>query len=135
MSMELHATAMGGGMTGPGAPYTSHSILRQSPDILRTALTKACAEMESLFICHLLKEMRASVPQDGLIHGGAGEDIFTSLMDGEMARQIALERGLGLAKMLERQLGEHLFSAPTQAAPAAKAVKGYQAEQSRAEID
>jgi flagellar protein FlgJ len=44
-------------------------------------LREACAEMESLFISHLLKEMRATVEKSGFIDGGQAEEIFTSLLD------------------------------------------------------
>jgi Rod binding domain-containing protein len=81
------------------------------------ALQKACAEMEALFIFHLLQEMRATVPKEGLLHGGMGEEIFTSLMDGEMARTIALERGLGLAQLMESQLSGKFNLEPVPAAP------------------
>jgi Rod binding domain-containing protein len=49
-------------------------------------LRAACAEMESLFISHLIKEMRATVEKSGFIDGGQAEEIFTSLLVGAAGR-------------------------------------------------
>jgi len=103
------------GGTIPQQPAQSRAPVA-AEDSGRVGLSKACAEMESLFIYHLLQEMRAAVPKEGLLHGGMGEEVFTSLMDGEMARTIALERGLGLARMLESQLVRQMGRAGPQSA-------------------
>ena len=67
-------------------------------------LKKACAEFESLFLYYMLKEMRATVPKSGLISGGKSEEIYTSMMDQHMAKEIARERSLGLASLFENNL-------------------------------
>jgi flagellar protein FlgJ len=64
-----------------------------------------CRQMESLFIHHLLKEMRATVHKSGFISGGRAEEIYTSMMDAEMAAQISNRGGIGLSEMLVQQLG------------------------------
>jgi flagellar protein FlgJ len=68
-------------------------------------LVDTCRQMESLFIHHLLKEMRATIHRSGFITGGRAEEIYTSMMDAEMATQIAGRGGIGLADMLIQQLG------------------------------
>jgi flagellar protein FlgJ len=68
------------------------------------ALVDTCRQMESLFIHHLLKEMRATIHRSGFITGGRAEEIYTSMMDAEMAAKIAGRGGLGLADMLIHQL-------------------------------
>lgn len=68
-------------------------------------LREACTQMESLFIHHLLKEMRATVHKSGFISGGRAEEIYTSMLDAEMAVEISKTRGMGLAEMLLHQLG------------------------------
>ncbi|HEY8470458.1 MAG TPA: rod-binding protein [Longimicrobiales bacterium] len=62
-------------------------------------LRRACAELESVFLNELLKLMRESVPESGLVSGGTGEEIFTTLLDQHIAVQAAerMERGLGAA--------------------------------------
>jgi Rod binding domain-containing protein len=68
-------------------------------------LRAACAEMESLFISHLLKEMRATVEKSGLIDGGQAEEIFTSLLDVEISKKMSTAGGIGLSAILLEQLG------------------------------
>jgi flagellar protein FlgJ len=69
------------------------------------ALRDACQKMESLFIHHLLKEMRATIDKSGFISGGRAEEIYTSMMDAETANRISTRGGIGLADMLLHQLG------------------------------
>ena len=68
-------------------------------------LRDACLQMESLFIHHLLKEMRATIDKSGFISGGRAEEIYTSMLDAETANGISARGGIGLAQMLLGQLG------------------------------
>jgi len=74
-------------------------------------LRDACLKMESLFIHHLLKEMRATIHKAGLISGGRSEEIYTSMLDAETANNIATRGGIGLAEMLLHQLGDRTAEA------------------------
>lgn len=67
-------------------------------------LEESCAEFESLFINLVMKQMRKTVAKAGLIDGGMGEEIFTGMMDEEIARQMASRQGLGLRGALMEQL-------------------------------
>jgi len=67
-------------------------------------LRAACSEFEALFINLLLKEMRATVGKSGLMDGGQAEEVYTGMMDTEMARDLAAKGGFGLADILYRQL-------------------------------
>lgn len=67
-------------------------------------IEKACRDFESLFIQHMLKQMRQTVPQNGLFSGGSAEQFYTSMLDGEVAKTISNQRGIGLAPALIRQL-------------------------------
>ena len=77
------------------------------------ALRDACLKMESLFVHHLLKEMRATIDKSGFISGGRAEEIYTSMMDAETANRISTRGGIGLADMLLDQLANR--SAETKA--------------------
>lgn len=68
------------------------------------ALKKACRDFESLFVNYMLKEMRQTVPQDGMLGGGQAEKMYTSMMDSEVAKEISRQRGLGLAPMMYHQM-------------------------------
>lgn len=67
-------------------------------------LKKACSEFESLFIFQLLKEMRATVPKSGFLSGGRGEDMYLSMFDAQIAREMASTRGIGLSNLLMKHL-------------------------------
>jgi flagellar protein FlgJ len=67
-------------------------------------LHDVCRQMESLFIHHLLKEMRATIHKSGFISGGRAEEIYTSMLDAEMAVNISAKGGIGLSEMLLHQL-------------------------------
>ncbi len=68
-------------------------------------LREACEDMEALFIHHMLSEMRKTVDKSGLIDGGRSEEIYTSLMDAELAKEMARSGGMGLSVILQEQLG------------------------------
>ena len=67
-------------------------------------LENACRDFESLFVHYMLKQMRETVPDDGLFGGGQAEKMYTSMMDTEVAKEISRQRGLGLAPMMYRQM-------------------------------
>jgi peptidoglycan hydrolase FlgJ len=71
-------------------------------------LRNACVEMESLFINYLLQEMRATVDKSGFLGGGRAEEIFTSLLDEKLSKEISASGGIGLSSMLLEQLGKGL---------------------------
>lgn len=62
-------------------------------------LRGATDALEGTFYQELFKVMRESVPDSGLIDGGAGEDSFTAMLDQHLADVQAArsERGIGQA--------------------------------------
>ena len=75
-------------------------IQHPSPDSDPAKLKESCSELESLFIYHLLKEMRASVPKSGLLGEGKTEETYTAIMDLELSKEIARDRGIGIASAI-----------------------------------
>lgn len=69
-------------------------------------IEKACQEFESLFVHHMMQQMRQTVPADGLFSGGTAEKMYTSMLDGEIAKTVSAQRGIGLAPVLIRQMVE-----------------------------
>lgn len=68
-----------------------------------TETAKAAEEFEAVFIASFLNEMLdQSRPQT--MGGGAGEQMFSSLMAQEVAREIARSGGLGLAQSITAQI-------------------------------
>ncbi|MBF0170573.1 MAG: rod-binding protein [Nitrospinae bacterium] len=63
-------------------------------------------EFESVFLNQVLKTMRSTVGESGLIKKGPGEELFTSMLDEETSRNMAFTPGggMGLADQLTAQL-------------------------------
>ena len=56
------------------------------------------------FFAMLLKAMRDTVPKDGLVSGGRGEEVFRSLFDQELSQRFAEGSKLGVIDAAVRQL-------------------------------
>jgi len=92
---------------GQRAPHAAESKADASQDTEhRQELQEACTEFESLFIYHLLKEMRASIPDDGYLGKSMQSETYTSPFDIEIARHLSMQRGIGLADFLMQQLAD-----------------------------
>ncbi len=68
-----------------------------------TDIKKAASQFETLFISQLLKEMKKTIPGGGFLPQGLGNDIYESLIEGELADSLA-QKGIGLAPAFERML-------------------------------
>ena len=68
-------------------------------------LKKACAEFEAIFLYTMLKTMRTTIPQGGIIGTFAGKDTYNMLMDQKVAEELSRKGdGLGLQTLLMRDL-------------------------------
>ena len=68
-------------------------------------LRKVAQQLEGLFVQQMFKAMRESVPQqEGIVSGGTGEELFTSLMDQHLAAETPKHWEGGLAEAVYRQL-------------------------------
>ena len=66
---------------------------------------KAAQEFSSLLFLEVLKAMRATVPQEGLLENeGLSRDIFTAMMDSEIARAMAQRDSTGFTQQVEKSL-------------------------------
>lgn len=88
-------------------PVQYQPINHSSPDDDPRKLKEACSELESLFVFYLVKEMRATVPKSGLLGGGKTEEMYTSMMDVQLARDISAKRGIGIASILFEKLSKY----------------------------
>jgi flagellar protein FlgJ len=70
----------------------------------REKLKKVCADFEALLMARMLKLMRQSIPQNGLLGNGPGKEIYQDLMDQELAKNISQRGGVGLGNVLYRQV-------------------------------
>jgi flagellar protein FlgJ len=70
--------------------------------------------LQGVFVEQLFKAMRDTVPEDGLMSGGQGEDMFRSMMDQHVA-ELAPQQWNGphsLGDAIVRQLSQTHASAP-----------------------
>jgi peptidoglycan hydrolase FlgJ len=84
------------------APPVSPTRLSSSDD---QKLKDSAKALEGLFVQQLFKAMRDTVPQqEGIVSGGAGEEIFTGLLDEHLAAETPKRWEGGLAEAVYRQL-------------------------------
>ena len=89
-------------------------------------LRKTARDLEGLFVEQLYKAMRETVPQgEGVVDGGSGEDMFTTLMDQRLAADTPTQWAHGLAEAAYRQLRRAVTPAqagvPAENVPSAEA--------------
>ena len=99
----------------------------KATDSRDTKLKKAAQQLEGVFIQQLYKSMRDTVPQqEGIVSGGAGEEIFTGLLDQHLAAETPKHWETGLSDALYRQLRRGMpvdtSAAATAATPAPQSV-------------
>lgn len=67
-------------------------------------LREVCAEFEAVFLSHLLKTMRSSMAGGGLLGKSHQGEIMGSLLDQEIALDMAKKRGIGMGDLLFEKL-------------------------------
>lgn len=67
-------------------------------------LKQACADLESIFINSLLKSLKQTIPENGLLPKSAGSGLYDSMMDGQLAVFLSQGQGLGLGQVLFQQM-------------------------------
>lgn len=70
-------------------------------------LKEAAKQFESMFLQMVLKSMRDTVPQDGMMNSDQTR-FYTSMLDSQMAQNLANKGGLGFARLMEQQLGRQM---------------------------
>ena len=73
---------------------------------------KAAKDYEQVFISQFLGSMFSSIPTDGITGGGAGEEMFRSLMIDQYAKGIESQGGFGIATQMKAELLKHQQMAP-----------------------
>ena len=67
-------------------------------------LDAASKDFESVFISQMLETVFETVPTDGPMGGGMGENIFRSMMIQNIGQQMANQGGIGLAPNVRSEL-------------------------------
>lgn len=71
----------------------------------------AARQFEALFIGIMLKSMRDALPKNELFDNSTTE-LYTSMLDSQLAQQFSKGKGIGLAEMMLRQMQTHGMLAP-----------------------
>ena len=67
-------------------------------------LKESAQQFEAIFIQQMYKEMRKTIPTDGLIQRSNADEIYTQLQDLEAAKVTAQQGGIGLSDLMMQQL-------------------------------
>jgi len=68
-------------------------------------IEKVARDFESVFLNKLLTAMRKTVPKSGLLDSFAS-DMFQSMMDEEMSKNMAKNKGMGMGEMIYNDLSQ-----------------------------
>ena len=66
-------------------------------------MEKVARDFESVFVNKLLESMRKAIPKSGLLDSSA-LDMYQSMMDQEMSKNMSERKGMGLGEMVYKDL-------------------------------
>ena len=102
----------------------AQDLRRQLRDNSPESLKAAAQQFESMFLQMVLKSMRDTVPQDGMLDSDQTR-FYNGLLDQQMAQNLSSSgRGVGFARLIEQQLGRHLGGGGSETAKAADLLNG-----------
>ena len=94
-------------------PNSLSGLRRVSKDGSPAATKEAAKQFEALLLQQVLKSMRDATPKGGMFDSDESR-MYQSLLDQQLAMQLATRSGgIGLAKVIERQLGGNNGAAVT----------------------
>ncbi len=67
-------------------------------------LKETAQQFEAIFIQQMFKDMRNTIPDDGLIQRGNADEMYSQMQDLEAAKLTAQQGGIGLAELMMQQL-------------------------------
>ena len=68
-------------------------------------IEKVSRDFESVFLNKLLSSMRKTIPKSGLLDSFAS-DMFKSMMDEEMSKEMSKNKGMGMGEMIYNDLSK-----------------------------
>ena len=87
-----------------------NQAITQAPKVQRgkgqdpQELKGVAQQFEAIFLQQMFKEMRNTVPEDGLIERGNADDMYTQMQDAEAAKVMSERGGIGLADLMLQEL-------------------------------
>lgn len=80
--------------------------LKTNDSQIPARIMNVAREFESIFANFMVKSMRGTVPDGGIIPKSTGERIYTEMLDTEYSKMISKHSGLGLAELIAKQIIE-----------------------------
>jgi murein DD-endopeptidase MepM/ murein hydrolase activator NlpD len=74
----------------------------------KSELKKAAQDFEAVFIAHMLKVMRETIEESGLLEGGFGKSIYTEMFDQEVSQNLAKRGTLGISNIIYQKLAANI---------------------------
>ena len=94
-----------------GDPRNLQRLKSQAAKDPQGSLKATAQQFEAMFLQQVLKSMRDTLPKDGLFDNDTTR-MYTSMLDQQMAVRLATSGQVGLAKMIEQQLGRNMGVPP-----------------------
>ncbi|CPR21071.1 flagellar assembly peptidoglycan hydrolase FlgJ [Brenneria goodwinii] len=91
-----------------------NGLRREAAQNSPEALNKVAKQVEGLFVNMMLKSMRNTLPQDGLLSSDQTR-MYTSMYDQQISQNLS-SKGLGLADMMVKQLSRNSTAEPDEMA-------------------
>lgn len=88
----------------PSPTFPLKKIGQPADSNKETELKKACQNFEAIILQQMLTAMRQGVPKDGLVESSYAQDMYQSMADEGLAKEMAKGQGIGLAAVLYQQL-------------------------------
>jgi len=73
-------------------------------DLAKSKAKDAGQKFEAQFLSSMFQHMFEGIKTDGPFGGGAGEDMFRSMMTEAMGKQVTRSGGIGLADTVQREI-------------------------------
>jgi Rod binding domain-containing protein len=88
------------------APTVTPTPIAQSAADLakRGKIQQTARDFEASFLSVMMQQMFAGISTDGPFGGGAGEEMFRSVLTEAMAKQMARRGGVGIAAEVQREM-------------------------------
>lgn len=74
-------------------------------------LRRAVSDFEAVFITMMWKQLRETVPKGGLLGDTLSTEMFQTMLDEKMSVEMAKAGGIGLARVMYRQLAPQVLGA------------------------
>ncbi len=91
------------GLEAPSVPFRGE-VSQGVPGREAAVIKEAAEGFETYFIYTLLKEMRKTIPDGGLMGPGIGKGMYEAMFDDAIAKSMAKQGGIGLGKFITESL-------------------------------